>query len=178
MHGTVDCMSMCLPLIILTSGKWCICLWMGILCWSLFKWNSQQHHITSVYWRVSDCSHNVILGCILIQRLMMADVSATQMHTHSISERSFYRYVIVYVSLAASVLGLFAVFVMKALELWQSRNYSTCKETEPQTAVSENHCNYGAIQNGKVYRRLCPIGEKSACHTLSSATNYMNSINT
>ena len=97
----------------------------------------------------------------------MADVSATQMHTHSISERAFYRYVIVFVSLAASVLGLVAVVMMKALELWQSRrDYSTCKETESQTAISENHCNYGAIQNGKVHRRLCPLGKRSACPQL------------
>lgn len=96
----------------------------------------------------------------------MADVSATQIHTPSNSERAFYRHVIVYVSLAASVLGLVAVVMIKALELWQSRSdYSTCKETEPQTAISENHCNYGAIQNGKDDRRLCPLGERSACHT-------------
>ena len=67
--------------------------------------------------------------------------------THPSNEASFYRDVIVYVLLVASILGLVAIILMKTLEIWQSRRNSTCEDAEPQTATPGTV--YG-VQNGKV----------------------------
>lgn len=58
------------------------------------------------------------------------------------SQASYYRNVIVYVTLASSIMGLAAVVAMKLTELFLSKN--TLEEDDEHV---ETH--YGAIQNGK-----------------------------
>ena len=64
------------------------------------------------------------------------------------SEQSFYRSVIVYVSLASSFLGLSAIIIMKILELLKDRRSKKCKDSESESH-SKARTNYGSIQKGR-----------------------------
>ena len=65
------------------------------------------------------------------------------------SEQSFYRSVIVYVSLGSSFLGLSAIIIMKILEILKERRRKKEKGSESESH-SHARTNYGSIQKGTI----------------------------
>ena len=88
----------------------------------------------------------------------------TKIFTNNLYSPVFYRWVIVYVSLSATLLGLAAIILIKVLELLQARMNivvnvtSTCiQDTEAKPNQTNSTTQYGTIQNGNDLRLACPL---------------------